>query len=73
MIVLGQEQDSDGGSFKSEQSFVGEMANVNVWGTALTQEHISRLSGSCAVGTGDVMQWSGATGGRTVGVKEDLN
>ena len=31
VLVLGQEQDSVGGSFDANQSFIGEMAGVNMW------------------------------------------
>ena len=30
-IVVGQEQDSPGGTFETYQSFIGMMTNVNVW------------------------------------------
>ena len=58
VIVLAQEQDSDGGSFQKSQSFVGEMTKVNVWSRVLTANEILQMSKSCAVGRGDVMQWS---------------
>ncbi|TRY67458.1 hypothetical protein TCAL_08028 [Tigriopus californicus] len=43
IIVLGQEQDSPGGSFELEQSFAGRMAMVQFWpGTSLTFEEVQQ-------------------------------
>ncbi|XP_027806565.1 serum amyloid P-component [Marmota flaviventris] len=39
-IVLGQEQDSYGGSFDKSQSFVGEIADLYLWDTVLSPEEI---------------------------------
>nr|AFA37911.1 SAP [Apodemus agrarius] len=39
-IVLGQEQDSYGGSFQKTQSFVGEFADLYMWDYVLTQQDI---------------------------------
>ena len=73
VIVLGQEQDSDGGGFQSTQSFIGKMTNVNIWSRDLTAEEIFQQSSSCAKGKGDVMQWSLAIGQQTAGVQEMLS
>ena len=68
VIVLGQEQGSDGGGFQSTQSFIGEMTNVNIRSRDLTAEEIFQLTSSCAKGKGDVMQWLHAVGQQTAGV-----
>ncbi|NXA11341.1 SAMP protein, partial [Sapayoa aenigma] len=39
-IVLGQDQDSFGGSFEDRQSFVGEMTSVYMWDTWLSTEAV---------------------------------
>ncbi|XP_051003865.1 serum amyloid P-component [Acomys russatus] len=39
-IVLGQEQDSYGGGFDKDQSFVGEIGDLNMWDSVLTPEDI---------------------------------
>ena len=57
-LVLGQDQDSLGGSFDASQSFVGLMSDVNVWDHVLTARKISRLSKSCPSGDGNVLKWS---------------
>ncbi|XP_057583281.1 C-reactive protein [Hippopotamus amphibius kiboko] len=40
-IILGQEQDSFGGSFEENQSFVGDIGDVNMWDYVLSPEEIS--------------------------------
>ena len=57
-LVLGQEQDSVGGSFESEQCFQGSLTNVNVWSYVLPASTIKRLSKSCLSGVGNVYKWS---------------
>lgn len=39
-VILGQEQDSYGGGFNSDQSLVGDIGDVNMWDTVLTAEEI---------------------------------
>ena len=46
-LVLGQEQDSVGGSFDSSQSFQGSLTNVNVWSYVLSASAIKSMSMSC--------------------------
>ena len=57
-LVLGQDQDSPGGSFESHQSFQGSLTNVNVWSYVLTASRIKSLSKSCLLGEGNVYEWS---------------
>ena len=57
VLVLGQDQDSDGGGFKKSESFIGELANYNMWSYALDANQILQLSKSCALGKGDVFHW----------------
>ncbi|KAG8445814.1 hypothetical protein GDO86_010558, partial [Hymenochirus boettgeri] len=42
-IILGQEQDSFGGGFDTNQSFVGEISDVNLWDYVLSPEDISKV------------------------------
>ena len=56
-LVLGQEQDSEGGSFNANQSFMGEMTGVNIWDHAIKDQEIMRMSKSCLTGEGNVFQW----------------
>ena len=57
-LVLGQEQDSPGGTFDQTQSFQGNLANVNVWSYVLPESTIKELSGCCRAGEGNVYMWS---------------
>ncbi|XP_037669396.1 C-reactive protein-like [Choloepus didactylus] len=40
-IILGQEQDSFGGKFDEEQSFVGDIGDVNMWDFVLSPDEIN--------------------------------
>ncbi|KAG9480851.1 hypothetical protein GDO78_010233 [Eleutherodactylus coqui] len=39
-IIIGEEQDSYGGGFNKSQSFIGDIADVNLWDKALTEEEV---------------------------------
>ncbi len=59
-MVLGQDQDSVGGGFATDDSFQGMLANVNVWNKVLTPDQIETMSKSCLVGeenAGKVFKW----------------
>ena len=56
-LVLGQEQDSEGGTFNANQSFMGEMAGVNIWNHVIKDQEIMPMSKSCLTGEGNVYQW----------------
>ncbi|XP_070622376.1 mucosal pentraxin-like [Erythrolamprus reginae] len=43
MVMLGQEQDSYGGGFDSDESFVGEIAEVYLWDDVLPAEVIRNM------------------------------
>lgn len=62
ILVIGQEQDAYGGTFDVNQSFVGKMATVNIWSKAMSPREISLMTRSCALGKGDIMQWSDVRG-----------
>ena len=57
-LVLGQDQDSVGGSFQPHQSFQGSLTNVNVWSYILSASAIKSMSKSCLSGEGNVYKWS---------------
>ncbi|XP_012517316.1 PREDICTED: C-reactive protein [Propithecus coquereli] len=42
-IILGQEQDSFGGSFEANQSLVGDIGDVNMWDFVLSPEEINTV------------------------------
>ena len=56
-LVLGQEQESVGGFFDANQSFLGEMSDVNIWDHVIIDQEIMRMSKSCLTGEGDVLHW----------------
>ena len=56
-LVLGQEQDKVGGAFDASQSFIGELAGVNIWDHVKTEQEIMRMSKSCLAWVGNVFQW----------------
>ena len=62
VLVLGQDQDKEGGGFQASQAFVGRMTSVDVWSKVLPAQEISRMSRSCGLGYGDVMRWSDVRG-----------
>ncbi|XP_022091514.1 sushi, von Willebrand factor type A, EGF and pentraxin domain-containing protein 1-like [Acanthaster planci] len=57
VLVLGQEQDSYGGSFAKTQAFVGDLSQLNMWDYAMTPDEITTVYSSCAV-SGNVLAWS---------------
>ena len=58
-IVLGQDQDSYKGGFKSRQSLQGNLTSVNMWNKVLTAQEISVLAKSCRIeGVGNIVKWS---------------
>lgn len=58
VMVLGQEQDSLGGSFSPEEAFTGDLSQLNVWDKVLTPKDIYNLVRSCGVGEGNVKAWA---------------
>lgn len=57
--VLGQDQDSVGGSFEISQVMQGEMTEANVWNKVLSEKVIERFSSRCQSNLkGNVKSWS---------------
>ncbi|KAM4662740.1 C-reactive protein-like isoform 2-T3 [Discoglossus pictus] len=56
IIIIGQEQDSYGGSFDASQSFVGEISDVNMWDKVLSFRDIYDVLNNKGV-TGNVINW----------------
>ncbi|XP_058016842.1 C-reactive protein-like [Ahaetulla prasina] len=56
-IVLGQEQDKFGGSFNVNQSFVGEISDVNLWSRVLSPAEV-RLAKSNIQLVGHLINWN---------------
>ncbi|XP_065114870.1 C-reactive protein-like isoform X1 [Paramisgurnus dabryanus] len=61
IVVLGQDPDSFLGDFDAEQSFVGEITDVNLWDEVLTAKDIKGLySHNTLVYMPNVIHWRGA-------------
>lgn len=58
ILIVGQEQDSFGGSFDPNQNYVGELTGLNIWNRVLSPSEILKMSESCHVGQGNVKKWS---------------
>ncbi|XP_043943233.1 mucosal pentraxin-like [Protopterus annectens] len=57
VIILGQEQDSLEGGFQADQSFVGELNNVNLWDYVLTPQQIRAATYGTLSIPGNVIDW----------------
>uniref|UniRef100_A0A8C6V3B0 Pentraxin (PTX) domain-containing protein n=1 Tax=Neogobius melanostomus TaxID=47308 RepID=A0A8C6V3B0_9GOBI len=57
IIVLGQEQDTCGGGFDINQSFVGMISDVHMWDSVLSPQHIDNYSQKFNFSAGNVLNW----------------
>uniref|UniRef100_A0A8C6SVR6 Pentraxin family member n=1 Tax=Neogobius melanostomus TaxID=47308 RepID=A0A8C6SVR6_9GOBI len=57
-IILGQEQDSHGGSFDINQSFVGMMTDVHMWDYVLSACEIQKYVSELSFTPGNVLNWA---------------
>ncbi|XP_022051709.1 C-reactive protein-like [Acanthochromis polyacanthus] len=55
--ILGQEQDSYGGGFDSDQSFVGVISRMHMWNYALSPAEIKRYVNNGNFSPGNVFNW----------------
>ncbi|XP_070578732.1 neuronal pentraxin-1-like [Ptychodera flava] len=56
-LVLGQEQDTVGGSYDARQAMVGSLTEFNLWSRSLTADEIAETAGDCSI-DGDVFSWN---------------
>ncbi|KAM3613841.1 uncharacterized protein V6R79_005857 [Siganus canaliculatus] len=56
-IILGQDQDSVGGGFDTDQSFVGMLTDVHMWNYILSACEIQRYVDSLNFTPGNVLNW----------------
>ncbi len=56
--VIGQDQDEVGGGFDATQAFVGDVTELNVWSTVLSESDIVAQYSNCHVTQGSVNWWS---------------
>ncbi|KAM9852112.1 C-reactive protein-like [Aulostomus maculatus] len=57
IIVLGQEQDSHGGGFQADQSFVGSISDVHMWDYVLSPCEIQNYVNDLNLTPGNVVNW----------------
>ncbi|XP_063343554.1 serum amyloid P-component-like [Pelmatolapia mariae] len=57
-IVLGQEQDSYGGGFDINQSFIGMISDVHMWDHTMSSCEIQNYSDELSFTPGNVLNWN---------------
>ncbi|NWT22186.1 AGRD2 protein, partial [Cardinalis cardinalis] len=57
-FIIGQDQDSLGGTFRAKESFSGNITDLHIWHKVLSTEHIERVHSCWAVEQGLVFGWS---------------
>ncbi|XP_033837652.1 serum amyloid P-component-like [Periophthalmus magnuspinnatus] len=58
IIILGQEQDSHGGGFDINQSFIGMMTDVHMWDYVLSTCEIQHYVSELSFTPGNVLNWA---------------
>ncbi|XP_059839510.1 adhesion G-protein coupled receptor D2 [Hypanus sabinus] len=59
VFIIGQEQDTFGGSFKKDESFIGSITQLHIWDRLLNASEIQALAGDCVVvPLGLYFQWN---------------
>ncbi|XP_032381624.1 adhesion G-protein coupled receptor D2 [Etheostoma spectabile] len=60
-FIIGQEQDTFGGSFKKDESFSGSITELHIWDRVLNSSEIYTMEKECSpISSGLVFKWSGA-------------
>ncbi|XP_069558395.1 adhesion G protein-coupled receptor D2 [Brachyistius frenatus] len=60
-FIIGQEQDTFGGSFKTEESFSGNITELHIWDRVLNSSEIFTMEKECSpISSGLVFKWSEA-------------
>ena len=57
-IVIGQEQDEEGGKFSAAESFHGRLTRLDVWSRILDPGEVAGLNKQCEPYYGDLLAWS---------------
>ncbi|KAL7393308.1 hypothetical protein ABVT39_009220 [Epinephelus coioides] len=57
IIILGQEQDSHGGGFDINQSFVGMLSDIHMWDHTLSQCQIQNYADYLTFTAGNLLNW----------------
>ncbi|XP_028456244.1 pentraxin fusion protein-like [Perca flavescens] len=56
-VIIGQDPDNYLGSFDAKQSFVGEIGDINMWDSVLSDRMIQDMFSGKTVPTGNVFDW----------------
>ena len=56
-LVLGQDQDKLTGDFDAEETFVGELSQLNVWDSVLPRRAIVKQHKKCHITKGTINWW----------------
>ncbi|KAL9959385.1 hypothetical protein ACROYT_G032707 [Oculina patagonica] len=62
-LVIGQLQKTIGGQFYLNESFLGDITDVNIWKDVLTQSAVEEQSRVCYGQEGDLLDWSAFSNG----------
>lgn len=60
VVIIGQDQNfapGDPSGFQYSESFVGSISGMNLWDFIVPQDEILRMSKTCNMGIGNVLQW----------------
>ncbi|XP_075886512.1 mucosal pentraxin-like [Nelusetta ayraudi] len=57
IIILGQDQDSYGGTFDARQSFVGTLSDVHMWNETIPRQEIMNYMENKYFSSGNVLNW----------------
>lgn len=61
LFIIGQEQDTFGGSFKKDESFSGSITELHIWDRVLNSSEIYMMEKECSpISSGLVFKWSEA-------------
>lgn len=58
VLMSGQEQDEIGGGFNAEESYIGDISQMNIWKRVLSNNEVYNLAQSCDHARGDVVAWA---------------
>ena len=58
ILVIGQEQDDLGGGFNTEENFIGDLSQLNLWDNVLSENYIYNLAFTPEGDSGNVAAWS---------------
>lgn len=55
--MLGQDQDSIGGGFNANEALVGELTELNMWDSVLSESDVAAQYENCSIPHGSVLAW----------------